>query len=103
MFYNVINKKPSSWIKHYGQNIRIPEKDDFAHDVPYWIDRILSNLNCYEDYIPDITKTNDAKTKLFYFYGSIKEYNSYIQQGVFEYFLDSNNTLFHRMFNPNIN
>jgi ankyrin repeat protein len=94
----IVNKKPSSWIKHYGQNIGIPEKNDFSHDIPYWIDGILLNMNCYEDTIQDITKINDnANSKLLYFYGSIRE-NNIVKDGVFEYFLDSNNTLFHRMF-----
>lgn len=90
------NKKPSRWIKYYSQNIGSEDKQNFEHDFPFWIDKIIYNLNCYEDETKDINNTNE-NTKMIYFSGSII-YNDIKYDGLYEYFISGTGTLFHRMF-----
>ncbi len=99
-------KKPSCWIKYYAPNIGIEEKKNFEHDIPFWIDKVIYKLNCYEDETPDINHI-DKNTRMIYFVGSIIE-NNIKYDGVYEYFINGTGTLFHRMFrrvnklNPNL-
>lgn len=98
--YNInnkpFNKTPSRWIKYYSPNIGQEEKQDFDHDIPFWIDKILHSINCYEMEIDDINN-KDLKSKMFYFLGEISS-EAFIKKGIFEYFVNGTGTLFHRMF-----
>jgi ankyrin repeat protein len=88
---------PDRWIKYYAPNIGKMEKWDFNHDIPFWIDNVISKINCYTETIDDINNENMI-CKLYYFYGTIKTTNGYLVSGVFEYFINGTGTLFHRMF-----
>lgn len=94
--YNQIFKKPTRWIKYYAPNIGKDDKWDFYHEIPFWIDNVLCQFNCYEEEIDDVNNKN-MKSKLFYFNGIIQIEN-YITRGVFEYFINGTGTIFHRMF-----
>jgi hypothetical protein len=90
------NKKPSCWIKYYAPNIGVEEKKNFEHEIPFWIDKVIYKLNCYEDETDDINHI-DKNTKMIYFPGSIVD-NNVKYDGVYEYFINGTGTLFHRMF-----
>jgi len=88
-------KPPTKWIKFYAPNIGCKEKKDINHDFSYTFDKILQNYNCLELFSDDIMHT--GKNAQLYFYGCIK--NGDLQKfGCYEYFINSNGTLFHRMF-----
>lgn len=88
--------KPKFWINTYAPNIGKEEKTDLYHMFPFILDSILSQSNCI---VIETTNYNgDHKTCYkYYFYGMI-EYLGVVETGCYEYFINSNGTLFHRMF-----
>lgn len=88
--------KPKFWINTYAPNIGKEEKNDLYHMFPFILDTILAQTNCV---IIETTNYNgDYKTCYkHYFYGMI-EYLGIVKTGCYEYFINSNGTLFHRMF-----
>ena len=88
--------KPKFWINTYAPNIGKEEKTDLYHMFPFILDSILSQSNCI---VIETTNYNgDYKTCYkYYFYGMI-EYLGIVETGCYEYFINSNGTLFHRMF-----
>jgi len=88
--------KPKFWINTYAPNIGKEKKTDLYHMFPFILDSMLVQTNCI------VIETNnyngDYKTCYkYYFYGMI-EYLGNVETGCYEYFINSNGTLFHRMF-----
>lgn len=88
--------KPKFWINTYAPNIGKEDKTDLYHMFPFILDTMLSQTNCV---VIETTNYNgDHKTCYkYYFYGMI-EYLGIVETGCYEYFINSNGTLFHRMF-----
>jgi len=89
---------PSYWFKSYAPNIG--EKNDQPHMFPFSLDRKLSKMPCIEIIGNDPTHRDELANPnmlgldhFLYFYG---QYNGVV--GCFEYFINSRQTLFHRMF-----
>jgi ankyrin repeat protein len=88
--------KPKLWINTYAPNIGKEEKTDLYHMFPFILDSILAQTNCV--IIESTNYNGDYKTCYkYYFYGMI-EYMGIVETGCYEYFINSNGTLFHRMF-----
>lgn len=88
--------KPKFWINTYAPNIGKEDKTDLYHMFPFILDSMLTQTNCV---VIETTNYNgDHKTCYkYYFYGMI-EYLGIVETGCYEYFINSNGTLFHRMF-----
>ena len=99
--YNTEQKKPTQWIKTYAPNIGKYNKSDANHRFSFLLDKILEGFNCIEKQVFDPIH-KEGMNSLLYFYGVI-EHNGHIETGCYEYFINSNGTLFHRMFRPYIN
>lgn len=97
IFTNTDSKIPPRWIKTYAPNIGKEEKNDANHMFSFLLDNILENYPCV--YIETKDPNHNGKNLLCYFYGML-EFNNEIESGCYEYFINSNGTLFHRMFRP---
>jgi hypothetical protein len=97
IFYNSDSSIPSRWIKTYAPNIGKEEKNDLNHMFPFILDNFLENYPCVS--IESKDPNHNGNNLLCYFNGMI-EYNNKIETGCYEYFINSNGTLFHRMFRP---
>jgi len=88
--------KPKFWINTYAPNIGKEEKTDLYHMFPFILDSILAQTNCI---VIEATNYNGdyGSCYKYYFYGMI-EYQGVVETGCYEYFINSNGTLFHRMF-----
>jgi ankyrin repeat protein len=84
-------RKPSRWFQFYGSHI-MEKKRDENHAFPFVMDSKLLHWPCLEKGARDTTTVNESNV-LLYFLG---EYNGVL--GIFEYFINSSGTLFHRMF-----
>lgn len=91
-----IRSKPSRWIRFYSQNICCLDKQDINHMFPFVLDRILNDWPCIERRIRDKIHP-DGLDSLLYFYGELL-INGEMIRGCFEYFINSNNSVFHRLF-----
>lgn len=89
---------PRSWFKYYSYNIGKDDKSDNNHIFPFVLDMQLDNVPCYQKFVPDPVNKS-GKNKLFYFPGTLSVKNREIK-GVYEYFIDSKDVLFHRLFRP---
>lgn len=96
IFHIDYGNKPKLWINTYAPNIGKEEKTDLYHMFPFILDSILSQYNCIEVESVDLGEKNKTCFK-YYFYGMI-EYNGIVETGCYEYFINTNGTLFHRMF-----
>lgn len=96
IFEQKLGNKPKFWINTYAPNIGKEEKTDLYHMFPFILDTILYNFNCISIETPDLNNPSKLNYKC-YFYGLI-EFNGIVETGCYEYFLNSNGTLFHRMF-----
>ena len=96
IFHLDSDNKPKYWINTYAPNIGKEEKTDLYHIFPFILDTMLSQYNCV--CIESINiNDNDKNIYKYYFYGMI-EYQGVVETGCYEYFINSNGTLFHRMF-----
>lgn len=91
------NKIPSRWIKTYAPNIGKEEKTDQNHMFPFSLDTLLENFPTVEI---ELTDSVHGWTNHMYYFSGIMEYNGDMETGCYEYFINSNGTLFHRMFRP---
>lgn len=89
-------KRPTQWIKSYAPNICGEGKRDAYHMFPFVLDWLLQKWSCVEKNSMD--KINPGKRiYYYYFYGEII-INGQIIKGCFEYFINNNGSLFHRLF-----
>ena len=91
--------QPSRWFKYYGRNICSKEKQDENHLFPFEFDNILNNFLCYEKTMIDIN-TNKSNAIKLYFDGYVEDMNGKVIYGQYEYYIDSKDVLFHRLFMP---
>jgi len=87
------------WVSHYGYNICVSHKLDENHMFPFSIDILLHDL--WEKKSKKI-KCGYGVSKTatcLYFYGKYLKNNRWIR-GYYEYFLNDQNVLFHRLFKP---
>jgi ankyrin repeat protein len=87
------------WIDYYGYNICVSHKLDENHMFPFSIDILLHDL--WEKKSKKI-KCGYGVSKTatcLYFYGKYLKNNRWIR-GYYEYFLNDQNVLFHRLFKP---
>lgn len=90
--------KPSKWFLKYATNICCKEKMDDLHNFSFLLDCKLNNYPCIEFTTSDNTHSGRDVVKL-YFYGMLT--NSRINSiGVYEYFINEDDELFHRFFRP---
>ena len=94
-----IRSKPSRWIRFYSQNICAKDKQDVNHMFPFVLDWLLMNWTCIERRTRDKMHP-DGQDVLIYFYGELL-IDGVMVEGCFEYFLNSNNSIFHRLFREN--
>lgn len=95
IFYNPdINISPR-WIKTYAPNIGKEEKNDPNHMFSFALDNLLEKIPCI--YVETKDTNHDGLNLMCYFSGML-EFNGEIQTGCYEYFINTNGTLFHRMF-----
>jgi hypothetical protein len=97
IFKNSKNEIPTMWIKTYAPNIGKEEKTDLLHMFPFVLDELLANFPCIK--IENTCQINGWTNYMYYFNG-VLEYKDTIKTGCYEYFINSNGTLFHRMFRP---
>lgn len=83
------------WIKTYAPNIGKEEKNDPRHMFSFALDNLLEKFPCV--YVETKDPNHNGNNLMCYFNGMI-EYNNEIETGCYEYFINSNGTLFHRMF-----
>jgi ankyrin repeat protein len=96
IFKSDYGNKPDIWINTYAPNIGKEEKTDLYHMFPFILDSILEYSNCVKLEADDINNSRETINK-YYFYGMI-EFQGMVETGCYEYFINSNGTLFHRMF-----
>jgi len=96
IFKSAYGNKPDIWINTYAPNIGKEEKTDLYHMFPFILDSILEYSNCIKLEANDINNDGETIDK-YYFYGMI-EFQGNVETGCYEYFINSNGTLFHRMF-----
>ncbi|AYV78097.1 MAG: ankyrin repeat-containing protein [Edafosvirus sp.] len=87
--------KPSIWIKTYAPNIGRDDKCDDNHMFSFYLDSKLKDFNCIENKSHDTTH-NGKYFYMLYFYGEIEIKNTKTKC-VYEYFINSYGTLFHRL------
>ncbi len=97
IFYNSHSCIPQRWIKTYAPNIGKEEKSDQNHMFSFLLDTLLEKYTCIQIETKD--PNHNGTNLLCYFYGML-EFNGDIETGCYEYFINSNGTLFHRMFRP---
>ena len=91
-------KKPNKWFDFYCYNIGKDTKCDSTHMFPFILDKKMHHLGCETKSAKDHVN-GFGSISMIYFYGTLKINNKFTA-GVFEYFIDSTNTLFHRFFRP---
>jgi hypothetical protein len=96
IFHLTFGFKPKYWINTYAPNIGKEEKTDLYHMFPFILDTMLSEYNCIGIESYNSGGNNETCYK-YYFYGML-EYQGVVETGCYEYFINSNGTLFHRMF-----
>lgn len=96
IFKSDYGNKPDIWINTYAPNIGKEEKTDLYHMFPFILDSMLEYSNCVKLEADDINNSRETINK-YYFYGMI-EFQGMVETGCYEYFINSNGTLFHRMF-----
>ena len=89
---------PPKWINTYASNIGSEQKDDYNHSFSFLLDKELEKWPCIMMNSKDPLHKGGSNT-LLYFHGVI-QYGKHIETGCYEYFLNSNGTLFHRLFRP---
>ena len=87
---------PKKWFDFYSYNIGKNTKCDYAHMFPFILDKKLCTVPCFEQRYAD-NVNGFGCIRLMYFYGTLSR-NSKTSFGVFEYFVDTTGTLFHRFF-----
>lgn len=91
---------PQRWFTYYGKNIYSVTKRDDNHIFPFGFDEELQNCKCsYQENLQDRHINTESALKI-YFDGYVKCGNA-ILEGKYEYFIDSQSVLFHRLFVPN--
>lgn len=96
IFKSDYGNEPNIWINTYAPNIGKEEKTDLYHMFPFILDSMLEYSNCVKVEAIDINYCYGTISK-YYFYGMI-EFLGIVETGCYEYFINSNGTLFHRMF-----
>lgn len=92
--------KIEKWFNHYGYNICIDTKLDKLHMFPFSIDILISQqLNNCKLKFKVATINNEKKATCYFFEGQLL-YEGKLIDGNFEYFINCDNILFHRMFKP---
>lgn len=96
---NGFNKLFGDWFSQYGYNICIKQKRDLDHMFSFSLDLLLYDLyvNKRNGLKCDFYKRD--KVSYLYFYGKMLQ-NDIMIYGRFEYYIDTNQILFHRMFRP---
>jgi ankyrin repeat protein len=89
---------PKRWFKHYQHNIGREKKDDYLHLFPFVLDKKLKDVNCYQKTVND-EKNQYGHILLVSFLGVLVHEDSETL-GTYEYFIDSEGSLFHRFFKP---
>lgn len=97
--------QPIKWIRHYGINIAMEGKTDANHMFPFILDWLLSTWTCMERRVRDPTAHIKKKFQsvfentsyLLYFHGYLL-LDGKMVEGCYEYFINANGTLFHRLF-----
>ena len=93
---NIRIKFGSRWIRFYAPNIGSYDKNDQNHTFPFILDHLLEKWPCIEKRVIDPTHYLGSDL-LIYFYGELL-IDGKMVDGCFEYFINSFNTIFHRMF-----
>lgn len=89
---------PKRWFDFYCHNIGKVDKCDFTHMFPFILDKKIRQIQCSEKSAKD-NVNGFGDIHMIYFYGNLRV-NNKSTLGVFEYFIDSTQTLFHRFFRP---
>lgn len=89
---------PSKWFDFYCHNIGKDTKSDFTHMFPFILDKKMYHIQCFEKSSKD-NVNGFGSIFMAYFYGTLCV-DDKLTSGVFEYFIDSTKTLFHRFFRP---
>jgi len=97
IFSNPQSEIPQRWIKTYAPNIGKEEKNDPNHMFSFLLDSLLEKFPCV--YV-EVKDPNHDGTNLLYYFNGMLEHSGEIETGCYEYFINSNGTLFHRMFRP---
>jgi hypothetical protein len=98
VIFKTSGEKSNMVIKTYASNILNETKQDPQHKFSLGIDEKLNNYPCLKKVVYDCVHRGESnKTTLYYFYG-ILQCENLIMSGMFEYFVNSNGTLFHRFF-----
>lgn len=98
IIFNTGPYKPKRWFKYYKYNIGKESKDDNLHLFPFILDKKLKDVNCHQKSIYDRVNQQGSVT-LVSFLGMLKYKKEFIL-GVYEYYIDSMGSLFHRFFKP---
>ena len=88
---------PPRWIKTYAPNIGKEEKNDPNHTFSFLLDNLLEKFPCV---FVEAKDPNHNGTNILCYFNGLLEVNGDIDTGCYEYFINSNGTLFHRMFRP---
>ncbi len=94
--FNIETSFPSTWFRYYAPNIGSVEKRDVYHMFPFILDSILDKYNCIEKSSVDINNPDKNNTLLFF--PGLLIIDGIKKIGYYEYFINSNGTLFHRLF-----
>ncbi|AZL90013.1 ankyrin repeat protein [Megavirus baoshan] len=89
-------KRPTQWIKSYAPNICGEGKRDTYHMFPFILDLLLRKWSCIEN--NSIDKINPGKRIFYYYFLGEIIIKDKIIKGCFEYFINNNGSLFHRLF-----
>ena len=89
---------PATWFEYYSYKIGHDDKKDIMHMFPFVLDKKLQHVGCFQKNTID-TVNRFGEVTLLYYYGTLT-YDGTKMFGVFEYFIDSCKTLFHRFFRP---
>lgn len=89
-------KRPTQWIKSYAPNICGEGKRDTYHMFPFILDWLLLKWSCIEK--NSIDKINPGKRIFYYYFLGEIIINGQTIKGCFEYFINNNGSLFHRLF-----
>lgn len=90
--------KPKIWFKYYKYNIGKENKDDHLHLFPFILDKKLKDISCHQKSIFD--RVNHSGSVLLVSFLGMLKYNDEFTLGIYEYYIDSTGSLFHRFFKP---
>ncbi len=90
--------KPKKWFKYYKHNIGKEEKTDKMHLFPFVLDKKLKDYGCYQKCVND-NVNHCGMVRLISFLGVLILKNIHTL-GIYEFFIDSTGSLFHRFFKP---